>query len=174
MTRHVTYCCFSSFSWGPGFYTIHAMPSATANSRLSGAAAHKTRSLRSPRSSSVNNKIVSLPNFGRSSSTLPRMSARQLQQQPLPHHAPSFLRPKSNIFPAGATPTVPSGPPMSPQAKPFLPPSQQSAFGAPPPLPPRHYEVNDSEMDYFCERVTAHVIDGEFVALYLLYDSLLS
>lgn len=145
--------------WGPGFYTIHAMPSATANSRLSGAAAHKTRSLRSPRSSTVNNKIVSLPNFGRSSSTLPRMSARQLQQQPLPHHAPSFLRPKSNIFPAGATPTVPSGPPMSPQAKPFLPPSQPSAFGAPPPLPPRHYEVNDSEMDYFCERVTAHVID---------------
>lgn len=50
---------------------------------------------------------------------------------------------------------------MSPQAKPFLPVSQQSAFGPPPPLPPKHYEVNDSEMDYFCERVTAHVIDGE-------------
>jgi hypothetical protein len=144
------------------------MPSATANSRLGGAIAHKTRSLRSPRSSTVNNKIVSLPNFGRSSSTLPRMSARQLQQQPLPHHAPSFLRPKSNIFPAGAAPAVPSGPPMSPQAKPFLPPSQPSAFGAPPPLPPRHYEVNDSEMDYFCERVTAHVIDGEWMVVVLL------
>lgn len=141
------------------------MPSATSNSRLSGASANKTRSLRSPRSTSVNSKVLSLPNFGRSSSTLPRMSARQLQQQPLPHHAPSFLRPKSNIFPSAATPpSSGGGAPMSPQAKPFLPPSQQSAFVVPPPLPPRQsYEVNDSEMDYFCERVTAHVIDGELL-----------
>ena len=50
---------------------------------------------------------------------------------------------------------------MSPQATPFFPTSQQSAFSVPPPVPPRQYEVYESEMDLFCERVTAHVIDGK-------------
>ena len=64
-----------STSYGPGsFYTFAGMPSHMSRGG-------KSRSLRAPvRNGGLPGKAMQMPNSPRSSSTLPRMSSRQLQQ----------------------------------------------------------------------------------------------
>lgn len=133
-----------------------------------------------------------LPGPVRTSSTLPRMSARQLQR-PIPHNTtPSFLRPNSTInFSPGSPIQAPPPPPSSGQqqviGQSFQP--QQihvsshltssathtasssssspfaAAVGHPPPLPPRTCEISETYMDDLCKRVTDHVLpDGELLS----------
>lgn len=128
-----------------GFHTIHTVPSA-ANQPNRGS---KTRSLRNPRTvSSAQAKGLSLPSFSRASSTLPRMSARQLQQTPMPHHTPAFLRPKSLV---GCT--------SSPNGKGF--PLANQTYSAPPPLPPRNRPDDTNYMNDLPQRVAEHALDGK-------------
>ena len=132
----------------------------------------------------ANAKVMSLPGSAttRTSSTLPRMSARQLQQ-PIPHATPSFLRPNSAFIQPSTVPVTasqllnhqgrqgfqPHGvppPPLSSSSasgiamtSTFLPPNGGSV---PPPLPPRTYEMSDKDMDELCKKVTDHALqDGE-------------
>jgi len=131
----------------------------------------------------ANAKGMSLPGSAttRTSSTLPRMSARQLQQ-PIPHATPSFLRPNSAFIQPSMVPVTASQllnhqvgsfqphaippPPLSSSSasaiampSSFLPPSGGSV---PPPLPPRTYEMSDKDMDELCKKVTDHALqDGE-------------
>ena len=117
-------------------------------------------------------KGMSLPGVMRTSSTLPRMSARQLQQ-PIPHNAPSFLRPNSSInFPPGGAgaPVGPTSSPLVTQAQSFQPTSspQQSQPSTILPPPPssssssKTPDVNELDMDALCKSMTDHVVqDGE-------------
>ncbi len=133
----------------------------------------------------ANSKGMSLPGSAttRTSSTLPRMSAKQLQQ-PIPHATPSFLRPNSAFIqpstatvtasqllnhqggqgfqPHGLPPSIP--PPLSSTSSSIL--SKSSSFmpasGVPPPLPPRTYEMSETDMDDLLQRVTDHALqDGK-------------
>ncbi len=109
-------------------------------------------------------KGMSLPGVMRSSSTLPRMSARQLQQ-PIPHNAPSFLRPNSSInFPAGAgAPVGPASSPLVTQAQSFQP-TSSSPSTILPPSSSRAPDVNELYMDALCKSITDHVLpDGELL-----------
>lgn len=104
-------------------------------------------------------KGVSLPGgVVRSSSTLPRMSAKQLQQ-PIPHNSPSFLRPNSTInFPLA--PIGPAPLQLVTQLQSFQPqhatspPSSSSS--------PKACDINDMDMEELCKSITEHVLpDGE-------------
>jgi len=131
----------------------------------------KTRSLRGGMAvrngNSAMGKGMSLPGAVRSCSTLPRMSARQLQQ-PIPHSTPSFLRPNSSIFASAAV--APTSSPLVTQSQSF-----QPTQVLPPPLPPstssilppsKICDVNELYMDELCKRVTDHVLpDGECVVV---------
>ncbi len=144
----------SPHSFG-GFHTIHTVPSATAN-QLGGARGSKTRSLRSPRMA-PSAKVLSLPVFSKPpSSTLPRMSARQLQQAPLTHHPPAFLRPTSlvgGVSYAGG-----------PTRKGF--PLANQTYSASPPLPPRGGRPDsDNYMNDLPQRVAEHALDGMSVCV---------
>ncbi len=131
-----------------GFHTIHTVPSALSQPRGS-----KTRSLRSPRMTGGGAAIkgLSLPTYSRASTTLPRMSARQLQQAPLPHHTPAFLRPKSLL-----------AYPNSPNGKGF-PLASQTYSAPPPPLPPRggRQDSADNYMNDLPQKVAEQALDGE-------------
>lgn len=160
-------------SYGPA-YTMPASPRGPSNAFMPGGVGSlvnpsKNRSLRGGvvvrNGSAVLGKGMSLPGIMRSSSTLPRMSARQLQQ-PIPHNSPSFLRPNSSInFPSA--PIAPASSPLVTQA--------QSFQSQPPPVPmhmmlssplggvaPKPCDINDVYMDEFCKSITDHVLpDGE-------------
>lgn len=153
-------------SWAPGYaHTIHGIPSHTSPTR-----GGKSRSLRTTRGGVIGvggggfaqGKSLTLPASSRSSSTLPRMTARQLQQ-PIPHIP--FPRPKSTAsFPSsGGGGGGGSG--MSVGAKPFVPPpvtlstGANSAFSVPPPIPPRSSELNEKYMYELSKSVTEHVLD---------------
>ena len=150
-------------SYGPA-YTMPVTPRGTYQP---GGMTNKSRSLRGGvvrNGNSVVGKGVSLPGYVRTSSTLPRMSARQLQQ-PIPHNVPSFLRPNSTVnFPSPVTPVSSQ---LISQGQSFQPtsliPSTTSFINVPPPpLPPRSCDVNEMYMDDLCKRVTDHVLpDGK-------------
>lgn len=124
-----------------------------ASAYMSGSMApNKIRSLRggiARNGGSPVGKGMSLPGVGRTSSTLPRMSARQLQQ-PIPHSNPSFLRPNSSIFPSAAI--APASSPLVMQTQSF-----QSSI-----LPPKPCDISELYMAELCKSVTDHVLpDGE-------------
>lgn len=138
---------------------------------------NKGRSLRGGAGVSTRNvgslmggKGVSLPGSTRTCSTLPRMSARQLQQ-PIPHNIPSFLRPNSTIN----YPVIPILPGQQQQHEESFQtnrtlPSTSSLVMAPPPLPPRGCDVSEVYMDELCKSVTDHVLpDGKTVIECLLF-----
>ena len=109
-------------------------------------------------------KGASLPGgVVRSSSTLPRMSAKQLQQ-PIIHNSPSFLRPNSTIN----FPSAPIGPASSPLALVSQLQSFQPQHTTSPPSSsssPKACDVDDMYMAELCKSVTEHVLpDGELGA----------
>ena len=125
-------------------------------------------------------KGLSLPGATatRTCSTLPRMSARQLQQ-PIPHATPSFMRPTSAFVSPSAPPIPSRSRLLSHQGQGFQPPlitaithSSTAATtsaplpesaGGPPPLPPRTYYISDNYMDDLCKRITDQALpDGMF------------
>lgn len=156
-------------SYGPA-YTMPATPrgaaggSGASNVYLPGSMSpSKSRSLRGGvvvrNGTPAAVKGMSLPGIFRSSSTLPRMSARQLQQ-PIPHNTPSFLRPNSSInFPSAPVAPISSSP-LATQAQSFqspLPVSSSSSL-----LPQKSCDINEMYMADLCKRVTDHVLpDGE-------------
>ena len=169
-------------------YTMPATPRCSVGAGYSsgGTGMVRNRSLRGNvirNGDGVGVKGLSLPGSTatRTSSTLPRMSARQLQL-PIPHATPSFLRPTSAFIPSAAPPipshthlhglshqvqvfqsphtsavTQLSSPATATTAStPFL-----GSSGVPPPLPPRTYEMSETYMDDLCKSITDHVLpDG--------------
>lgn len=115
-------------------------------------------------------KYISLQGVVRSSSTLPRMSAKQLQQ-PIPQNSPSFLRPNSSAnFPSA--PIAPVSSLLVSQAQSFqqvLPPFQQQLLShthsmlSSSILAPKPCDLDDVYMDELCRSITDHVLpDGKY------------
>lgn len=165
-------------------YTMPASPRGASNAYL-GLVPSKNRSLRGgvvvrnggAAATGLGGKGMSMPGTGviRSSSTLPRMSARQLQQ-PIPSNVPSFLRPNSSInFPsAPVAPTASS--PLVTQAQSFQPLPHHHLLSSQQQLPvahtalsssscivaPKSCDMDDVYMDELCKSITDHVLpDGE-------------
>ena len=155
-------------------YTMPATPRGTGGTFSPGGGASKSRSLRGGVAMRNGNflagKGMPLPGSTRASSTLPRMSARQLQQ-PIPHSSPSFLRPSSTSFPSAPPPLPPSAPgagqltSQSFQTPLTMTSTSSLVSGLPPPLPPRSCDFNEMYMDDLCKRVTDHVLPDGMLTL---------